>query len=459
MGKQNIHKYIFVLVDGNALRFSDRLLVRGYRGGQTAAKGLRAEIDSFLRSLRPKQGPNEETILVLFADLSRLIADCQDQDWSKRPQILHEFFHGFDSTDVFTYFEEMSNSSNGSFQNLRKTLDILASDSRCQKTLLVGPTWLVLEDYLASVTYERRFLSLRKACKMPCSKIMDAEQAMSTPSLIATPGSLPTSSISESGFESVQHQKVGGYLLNGSRITSTFELKLGKPCWTQEWWVHSGPLSSLDTAYARNQGDQHLDSRSPLRYEMKREGEISDDCELHTQDGLSPAVTTIDWWAEGVCKNQAGQRIDPEIDFRPAKRYELQKEGYCNNFHLKGRCTFGDACRHKHGQLTNEYLDALKTLARGSPCRYGNACPIKDCYAGHHCPFRPCLKKPGECYYPKEMHIHDRTVVLVETGSSDSGEDLPSSIPNIIRKKGVFPKKRRGGKNLAATQEMGRKGS
>lgn len=120
--------------------------------------------------------------------------------------------------------------------------------------------------------------------------------------------------------------------------------------------------------------------------------------------------------AKKIPRNQAGQRVDPPIKVDKDVRLRISGEKWCSNHQLKGHCSFSN-CGFKHDLLHEAGKDALLSLARGNPCRKGNACNDTDCYAGHHCPYNPC-KKGKACPFSKhdqDMHVHDRQIVDVES--------------------------------------------
>lgn len=113
-----------------------------------------------------------------------------------------------------------------------------------------------------------------------------------------------------------------------------------------------------------------------------------------------------------IPRNRAGQRVDPPIKFNKVLRLQMSREKWCSNHQLKGVCPFA-VCEFKHDLLDEAGRNALLSLARGNPCRRGNSCNEKDCYAGHHCPYNPC-QKGKDCSFSKQhidMHVHDKQIV------------------------------------------------
>lgn len=108
-----------------------------------------------------------------------------------------------------------------------------------------------------------------------------------------------------------------------------------------------------------------------------------------------------------VHQNSKGERID-----MPLKPVEgiiklLKQRKLCYQYHLLGECGY-NACTHGHGTRLSSAreLEALKFMARLSPCGIGLGCDLETCVAGHQCPRPGC--QGGDCRFPREMHGVDR---------------------------------------------------
>jgi len=105
----------------------------------------------------------------------------------------------------------------------------------------------------------------------------------------------------------------------------------------------------------------------------------------------------------GVLRNTHGQRIDPPLKYSTTLVSELKPRKFCNRFHLLGECPY-EPCSHKHGpKLGCEQLNALRHVARQTPCALGLECDDGKCLSGHSCPATPCTWG-RECKFPREMH-------------------------------------------------------
>ncbi|UKZ51990.1 hypothetical protein TrVGV298_005757 [Trichoderma virens] len=114
-----------------------------------------------------------------------------------------------------------------------------------------------------------------------------------------------------------------------------------------------------------------------------------------------------------ILRNRLGQRVDSRLSYSQSDFSSLKDRKLCNNFHLLGKCYYLDKygkCHHIHGEkLTAQQLEALRGIARQSPCLNGLSCSQTDCVAGHRCPREPCHLE--NCWFPKEMHGVDSQVI------------------------------------------------
>lgn len=114
-----------------------------------------------------------------------------------------------------------------------------------------------------------------------------------------------------------------------------------------------------------------------------------------------------------VLRNKAGERIDSPLKCMPRDVVLMKNQKLCNNFHLLGDCYFlriFGSCQHKHGpKLDAKDLQALRVVARHSPCPAGSDCDDSSCILDHQCPRNSCSK--SGCKFPLTMHSTDTVVV------------------------------------------------
>lgn len=110
-----------------------------------------------------------------------------------------------------------------------------------------------------------------------------------------------------------------------------------------------------------------------------------------------------------VYQNNKGERVD-----MPLKPVEgiiklLKQRRLCYQYHLLGDCGY-NTCTHGHGTRLSSAreLEALRFMARLSPCGIGLGCDLETCVAGHQCPRPGC--QGGDCRFPREMHGVDKRI-------------------------------------------------
>lgn len=114
-----------------------------------------------------------------------------------------------------------------------------------------------------------------------------------------------------------------------------------------------------------------------------------------------------------ILRNRLGHRIDSPLSYSSQDFIALKNWKLCNPFHLLGRCPYKEnhgSCQHGHGEKLNDKLSqALRAVARQSPCQYGLYCNDPDCISGHRC-FRDNCSRTN-CRFPPDMHNVDINVV------------------------------------------------
>ena len=124
----------------------------------------------------------------------------------------------------------------------------------------------------------------------------------------------------------------------------------------------------------------------------------------------TPTPTATDTSGGEVLRNKSGQRIDSYLQYSIDYYYELQGKTFCNMYHLTGRCPYEDKCRFIHGtRLDKEKREAMRALARHTPCTQGGWCNDPSCIAGHQCKRLNCVL--DACKFSRDMHDASRGVV------------------------------------------------
>lgn len=416
---QGISKFAFALIDGNQLLFAHELAARGYRGGQSAAKCVRAYISAQASSFGSLVSGTQALLVVVFASLARLAMLHRDSEEHGGSDKIVRFMHGFDSTDPMSFFENTDHITISIEKSLGRVFDRLLDHDGCQRLIFLGPTWQRFASYVNNEPRPGHANAIWKTHAIPAPPFLRAvplsaiesvnsrargfgecSSSTKTP-LERCPAHFQSNPPPDAGSSAVEKSKEQQKVhadRTGPLTTMYPPIKLSgirseQPMQRRLWGVTAMREGSFERSTTEEDSRRHQKSRK----------------EKGTSPGLGAAGARA---KNSIPRNQNGKRIDLPIDFVPAIRVALQGQGYCNNFHLRGSCDFGDRCRHKHGDLTPHERAALSVLARGSPCRFGTACRDERCYSGHMCPYNPCRAIGGECYYPAEMHFDDVQPVM-----------------------------------------------
>ena len=112
-----------------------------------------------------------------------------------------------------------------------------------------------------------------------------------------------------------------------------------------------------------------------------------------------------------IFQNSKGQRVDQDVNADRMLVNKLKSLKLCNR-HFLTHCHF-PACTHRHeGKLDPKEINALKFIARLSPCRvFQSFCEDPDCVAGHRCMQGADCQKGQDCWFSEDMHNIDTTVV------------------------------------------------
>lgn len=120
----------------------------------------------------------------------------------------------------------------------------------------------------------------------------------------------------------------------------------------------------------------------------------------------NPAMLSRASLAERVIRNSDGQRLDSALTYTHAELDVVMNGKFCNKFHLSSNgCSYSsDDCQYKHGdKLERGKREALRSVARRSPCSAGTSCDDADCMFGHRCVRPKCWET--ECKFWSELHF------------------------------------------------------
>lgn len=126
--------------------------------------------------------------------------------------------------------------------------------------------------------------------------------------------------------------------------------------------------------------------------------------------------------ADLIPVNAVGHRIDvllkpPTMKEQVKYKERTKQKNLCTSFHLTGNCPVNH-CHFDHSSITLPVLHVLKQKIRGWPCKAGGGCRRADCFYGHVCFAKGCLRgrRPG-CKFSLEAHGMDLNIIkCVEPG-------------------------------------------
>ena len=317
---------------------------------------------------------------------------------------------------------------------LAGVLDRVLKDDRCLQVVFVGPTWHGFENYVLHQHRDEQRLWLSKTSSIPLPGFL--QEVTQRPKVVKWQ-SFPTINTVPITNSRGPVTASCGNALNGAQDSKARDVAATDVECSGSSTKYT--TSATNTPYRTGTLDTVLTTPADLCTTTNSKAEdnlVQESCARILGSTRRPSrlgATDFDVQdisacsrddvrtekAEGLTKfiprNRAGHRVDPPIKFNKELRLQMSGEKWCSNHQLKGRCPF-DNCEYKHDLLDDAGKNALLSLARGNPCRKGNACDEEDCYAGHHCPYNPC-KKGRACSFAKQhqdMHVHDKQIVNIE---------------------------------------------
>jgi hypothetical protein len=121
---------------------------------------------------------------------------------------------------------------------------------------------------------------------------------------------------------------------------------------------------------------------------------------------LSTAASSQERSPVKILRNSKGERLDSKLSYDQHTLNSLKVRKLCNKYALLGKCPFESSfgsCIHAHSQDLNEReKDALRAIARMSPCPTGSGCSNGQCLFGHVCTKPKCTGLG--CRFPKDLH-------------------------------------------------------
>ncbi|KAI9764317.1 MAG: hypothetical protein M1840_008535 [Geoglossum simile] len=363
--------FISVLIDGSSITPNENLVRRGREGGKEVARTLSDSVRNYIRQHIPNISPIFHITVRIFASATELSRVLGRNDDVGNRETVNAFIQGFASSHLLFDFIHIEDEEQGAGK-LRETFDLHIYDCHC-KHVIVG--------FSANSHFHTTFTGLYND---------DAEISSRTTILTSSPNDFESSDL-KGKFRTTTFKWLFRTRSNNNKNGSGGGVSI----------TRSQRPPELSSIYSPNSILTLMDSpNSP----------ISSPTNSSARDTpASPGIPKQFFTASPIVLNWRGQRLDPPIDVSESAIAALKSRNpkLCNAFYLRGRCSV-KGCPRDHAYCpSTEEIDALRSLARHSPCRYSDQCNEEWCQFGHNCPWN-CVRE--NCKFREVHGIDTRTV-------------------------------------------------
>ncbi|EXJ92478.1 hypothetical protein A1O3_01029 [Capronia epimyces CBS 606.96] len=351
----NCDPFVLVLVDGDITMFSDDYVRRGSVGGHDAARDLRKAVYEYFKT---KTGFHLDTKIVIhvFANIAGLSKIYQEARILPDPVVLRQFLQGFNKQHALCHFIDAGDDKEAADNKVKEEMELFYNNTHCKHIMFAGSG-----DNSYAV-----FLRQYSLTDQICSRVILVE-------------SIPYAS----KMESLASKFERTCLPNLFRETKIEARRVSRD---ETGVKNSPPPSYASTVKQSNQPRAELVSVSPT---------------------ASVAGSSLERAEKKkIFQNSQGQRVDQAVKAERAIVTSLKPRKLCNR-HFLTRCNYSP-CLHSHeGKLAPAQLDALRFIARLSPCQT-LYCEDPDCVSGHRCmQGSHCDRRGSNCWFSEEMHNVD----------------------------------------------------
>ncbi|RMZ75557.1 hypothetical protein DV737_g5238, partial [Chaetothyriales sp. CBS 132003] len=367
--------------------FLDNLVVRKVEGGLEAGRRLRNEIHDYIRTL-PNCYADDRIVIHIFGNVRGLSKICRQAKIVRSEESVHDFVDGLSSSHPLTSFTDVGGVKEAANSKIRAELELFYRNHHCKHLIFGG----------CDNGYGELLQTL-----MPVSGTNERITILEGP-LIPSHAQTVIKS-----FRAVQIRDV----FRSAKITTTTNgsshIGVKRPAPETVVQIHRRPRS-LPPA-------DEYDPTSPSLLLLPSTEVGSSATEAESSAPLPPRPPATSTAEHGIntsvlYQNKYNQRVDSPL------RYDKDflgvlfnlKTKLCNNYYLKGHCSYGENCSWDHSERLNALqLDTLRHKARTSACR-DPFCLDAECTLGHMCP-RGERCAITMCKYLPEMHTVDVTEV------------------------------------------------
>ncbi|KAH7109286.1 C-x8-C-x5-C-x3-H type zinc finger protein-like protein [Dendryphion nanum] len=352
--KQKIGRssFVSVLIDGDCMLFKDVFVKQGDSGGREAAHMLKRAVTEYLKSELESIDSNSKIIIRVYANIRGLSKAYKDFDILSTQFGMEEFVRGFNMADPLCDFVDAGSGKECSDEKIRENFKSHMASLHCHHVMFGASAdngyARLLEPYGMVEDYRKRITMIEGS---PFAKELVSFMER----------------FSVTSFDQVfRNTKLGS-----KTVTSKV-----------------APQPTLNPNYAAA---------------VTSSGSMPPNSVMTLKDDASVGVPPI-------LRNSKGQRIDSVLQYFQNDVEALKKRKLCNSYHILAECPFR-GCTHTHGpRLSDKQLEALRAVARLTPCSNGLACKDKKCIAGHQCPRKQCNWQG--CRFRKNLHDVDRNIFL-----------------------------------------------
>ncbi|KAB5526489.1 hypothetical protein GE09DRAFT_1151585 [Coniochaeta sp. 2T2.1] len=355
--------FAYVVIDGECLLFTDELVAQGLDGGKRAAAQLRKAVENDLKSSVPASA-HLPVISRVYANVAGLSKTYTEHGILSEPTIV-AFIRGFNMGETMCDYVDAGTGKECSDEKVKGHVRQFLANVHCQQIFFGGT---------ADNGYARLL-----------GPYAEDEKASSRITLLEGPPFAHELAAIKDKFRTVRFEA----LFRTQKLPST-KRKVS-------FHVTPPATPAVDYASAASKG---LTSTTPPRA-------------AHENVPSVPQPTGAAALSLQVLRNKHGQRVDAPLNYSQSDFNALKVRKLCNTHYLLGKCPFeknDGGCTHDHlARLAPKQLDALRAIARQSPCQFGLYCSNTDCIHGHSCTRPGCII--ATCRFSKDMHDVDRQIV------------------------------------------------
>ncbi|KAH6957246.1 CCCH zinc finger DNA binding protein [Fusarium avenaceum] len=336
------HAFVFVIIDGDCMLFRDELVQAGLEGGKQAMSLLKQSVEKKLKTLSGSVPPHLQIIIRVYANLQGLSQSYQNSDLLSNGQTLEEFVRGFNMGDPLCDYVDAGNGKECADEKVKALFRHHLDDVHCRHVFFGASAdngyARLLGPYAQDNAHKQRICLIE-------GPPFGSEIADLVPK-----------------FEHVSFDvfRKSQQLPNTNRRVSS--------------------------ASSSNYANAARKTPSP-----STQGAV-----LSSQE-RSPTK---------ILRNINGERLDSKLNYDQHTLNLLRGRKLCNNYALLGKCPFKSSygsCIHTHNQdLSEREKNALRAIARMSPCPTGSGCSDGQCLLGHVCTKPKCTGLG--CRFPEGLH-------------------------------------------------------